>query len=154
MDPNLFYFNMERAGEVLIALIFLSLIIERALSLLFESRPFIDLTEDGKVLIEMKRIDKEKDSELYSKYMKREKRKGLKELISFVISVTACWLLHFDAITIAFSSADSTTVLGYIVTGAVVAGGSKGMMKIFKEWLAISSLAEKQRQAIVNPKKP
>jgi len=153
MDPNLFEFSLEKAGLVLMALVFLSLIVERALALLFESRPFIDLTEDGSVLVKMKGIDKEKEPELYSQIIKRKKLKGLKELISLLVSVTACWLIHFDAIAIVFEHIAKTSVPGYILTGAVVAGGSKGMMKLFRDWLKISSLAEQQRQSIVNPKK-
>ena len=152
METDLFQFSLEKAGVVLAALVFLSLIVERALALLFESRPFIDLTEDGKVLVEMKGIDRETQPDLYARYIHRKKRKGLKELISFVVSVTVCWLIHFDAVSIVFTHIGSTTIPGYILSGAVVAGGSKGMMKLFRDWLQISSLAEKQRQGIVNPK--
>lgn len=154
MDPNLFEFDLEKAGIILLALIFLSLIIERALALLFESRPFIDLTEDGNVLVKMKGIDKEKEPELYARYINRRKRKGLKEMVSLVVSVTVCWLIHFDAISIVFEHIGKTTIPGYILTGAVVAGGSKGIMKLFRDWLKISSLAEQQRQSIINPKEP
>lgn len=38
MDPNLFHLDWERTFEVLAAVVVLSLITERALSILFESR--------------------------------------------------------------------------------------------------------------------
>ena len=152
MDPEMFQFNLEKAGLIFVALFFLSLIVERALALIFESWPFIEFTEDGRVLVEMKGIDQESEPDLYQKYVRRKKKKGLRELISFVVSVIICWLLHFDAVSLVFTHIGTTTIPGYILSGAVVAGGSKGMMKLFKDWLQISSLAEKRRQAILNPK--
>ena len=55
MDPNLFHVNFARLLEVLAMLVVLSMILERALSILFESRFFIELTESGAVLKEMKK---------------------------------------------------------------------------------------------------
>ncbi len=42
-DPNLFRLDWERTIEVLAAIVLLSMLLERALSLVFESRLYIDL---------------------------------------------------------------------------------------------------------------
>ena len=148
MDPNLFHLNYERLAEVLIAIVFLSLILERALAILFESRLFIERTEDGKVVADMQGLDSKKDPEEYEKILKRKKKKGIKELITFIIAVGFCAIAKFDAITIAFVSNETTggdAYLGYVFTGAIIAGGSKGAIKMFKDWLGFMSSAERQR---------
>ena len=71
MDPNLFHIDYERLFEVLLTVVVLSMIGERTLSLLFESRPFIRRTENAH---------------------------GLRELISFIASVAVCIYWQFDAI--------------------------------------------------------
>jgi hypothetical protein len=141
MDPNLFHLDMERAGEVLIAIVLLSFFIERALAVLFESRPFIDRTEEGKFVVKMENI--QPGDKNHDKILKQKKKKGLKESISFIVSVAVCWALHF-------ASGDETTVLGYIVTGAIVAGGSKASIKLFKDWMGFRSSAETQLQEARN----
>ena len=40
VDPNLFFLDFERVSEVMLTIIVLALLIERALALLFESRLF------------------------------------------------------------------------------------------------------------------
>lgn len=42
IDPNLFHMDWERTFEVLIVIILLAFIVERALAIIFESRFFID----------------------------------------------------------------------------------------------------------------
>ena len=148
MDPNLFHLDMERAGEVLIAIVLLSFFIERALAVLFESRPFIDRTEEGKIVVKMENI--QPGDKNHDRILKQKKKKGLKESISFIVSVVVCWALHFDALTITFASGDETTVLGYIVTGAIVAGGSKASIKLFKDWMGFRSSAEDQLRDLRN----
>lgn len=128
MDPNLFYLNYERTFEVLTTIVILSMIVERFLALIFESRPFIDFMA------------------------KNEKRNGLKELISFVLSVVLCFVWKFDAVTIIMVSNDKMTVYGMILTGGIVAGGTKGSIKLFKDWLGLMSSAEKERKEIKDAK--
>jgi hypothetical protein len=98
MDPNLFHIDYERLFEVLVTIVVLSMIVERTLSLLFESRPFIKRTENVH---------------------------GLKEVISFVVSAFVCIFWKFDAITIIVVSSDKMTIPGMILTGGIIAGGSK-----------------------------
>lgn len=119
MDPNLFHIDYERLFEVLVTIVVLSMIIERALSLLFEARPFIKRTQNVH---------------------------GVKELISFIVSVTVCIVWKFDAITILIVSSDKMTVPGMIITGGVIAGGSKGSIKLFKDVLGFMSSAEKEKK--------
>jgi hypothetical protein len=114
MDPTMFYLDWERLGEVLIAVIVFSFFLERALALLFESRFFIS------------RFDK----------------KSLKELIAFIVCTLVCIFWKFDALSFVFPR-ESTTLIGYIITGAIIAGGSKASIKLFKDVMGIQSLASK-----------
>ncbi len=125
MDPNLFHIDYERLFEVLLTIVVLSMIVERTLSLLFESRPFIKRTEN---------------------------RHGLRELISFVVSVAVCIYWQFDAVTIIIVSSDVMTIPGMVITGGIVAGGSKGSIKLFKDVLGFMSSAERERQALKEAK--
>ena len=72
------------------------------------------------------------------------------ESLSFVVAVAVCWIIQFDALTISFVSSDTMSEFGYIFTGAIVAGGSKGSIKLFQDWIGFMSNAEEQRQALKN----
>ncbi len=118
MDPNLFHLDWERVGEVLVAIVILAFLLERALAVLFESRFFI----------------------------KRWKEKSLKELIAFVVAVLACWYWDFDAVSMIFLK-EKVTILGMIVTGGIVAGGSKGSIKLFRGVMGFKSTAQSLKEA-------
>lgn len=118
MDPNLYYLDWERVAEVLAGIVLMAFVLERALALPFETHYFIN----------------------------RAQGKNLKELIAFVIAVLVCWYWDLDAISIIFPK-ERTTFLGIVVTGAVVAGGSKGAIKLFKNTMGFMSEAEQDRQA-------
>jgi len=122
MDPNLFHLDWERVAEVLAGIVILAFVLERGLALLFETRFFID----------------------------RAQGKNLKELIAFVLSVIVCWYWDFDAISMIFLK-EKTTLIGIVVTGGVIAGGSKGAIRLFKDIMGFMSEAEKERQ---NKRKP
>ena len=113
MDPNLFHLDWERVGEVLVAIVILAFLLERALAVLFESRFFI----------------------------KRWKEKSLKEFIAFVVAVLACWYWDFDAVSMIFLK-EKVTILGMVITGGVVAGGSKGSIKLFRDVMKFKSTAQ------------
>jgi uncharacterized membrane protein len=121
MDPNLFHIDYERLVEVLTTIVILSFFIERALSVVFESRWFIGM------------------------YEANPKRKGLKELIALAVSVAVCVFWQFDAISILIVAHETMRIPGYILTGAIVAGGSKASIKFFKDVLGFMSNAEKER---------
>jgi len=120
MDPNLFHLDWERLIEVLMAIVVLAFFVERALSLLFESRYFIN----------------------------RFQGKSLKEVLAFAVSAAVCWYWDFDALSMILLKSQ-VTIYGTIITGAVVAGGSKASVKLFRDILQFKSTAEAQRQADV-----
>jgi hypothetical protein len=121
MDPNLFFLDYERLFEVLSTIVVFSFFVERALSVVFESRWFIKAYED------------------------KPKRKGLKELIALAVSIALCAFWEFDALSIIVVSKSTMQIPGYILTGAVIAGGSKGSVKLFKDVMGFMSNAEKER---------
>ena len=122
MDPNLFYLDYERLFEVLVVIVAFSFFIERALAVIFESQWFINI------------------------YEANEKRKGLKELIALIVSIAVCVFWKFDALSILVVSHSQMQIAGYILTGAIIAGGSKASIKFFKDTMGFMSSAEKERQ--------
>ena len=119
MDPNLFHLDYERTFEVFLAIIFLSLVVERFLAPIVESRPF------------KARFDK----------------KGVKELLALIVGALICIFWDFDAVSIVVVK-EKTTIWGEIITGGVIAGGSKGSIRIFKDWLGIMSKVEREEQEL------
>jgi hypothetical protein len=105
MDPLLFNIDGETTAEVLGTIVLMALFIERALSLIFEWRPLV-LYFDGK---------------------------GAKEPIAIIVSVAVAWAYKFDALAILFKE-EKGTFWGYLLTGAIIAGGSKGAIKLFRDW--------------------
>ncbi|MEZ5083629.1 MAG: hypothetical protein R2750_09285 [Bacteroidales bacterium] len=149
MDPNLFYIDFERLMEVLITIVVLSFFVERALSILFESRPFIARTESSDTLKKMAVSAGEP-----SENIKPQKKKGgIKELISFIVSVIICFVWQFDAISITLQTKNEMTWYGMIITGAIIAGGSKASIKLFKDVLGFRSTAEGAREEALKPTK-
>jgi len=125
MDPNLFHLDWERTFEALIGIVIFSFVIERALAVLFESRWFIRNFQENENI----------------------RNKSIKELIALAVSIAICIAWKFDAISIIFLRAN-ITVAGSIITGAVVAGGSKASVKLFKEMMGFMSDAEAARKGI------
>lgn len=117
MDPLLFAVNDEVVFEVLAMLILLSLILERGLSMLFEWRIFIE----------------------------KASKRGMKEPIAFIAALIVIVSYKFDALAILFSE-ESTSYIGYIVTAGVIAGGSKGSIKLFRDWLGWKSNAQLEQE--------
>lgn len=143
IDPNLFRVDFPQMTEVIIMIVILSFLVERALSVIFESRIFIEKTEDGEIIESMR---KKSDLPIDDTMRKRKKKRGLKEFIAFIVSVAICFIWNFDALSIIMKS-DTMSYFGYIITGGVIAGGSKGSIVIFKQWLGIMSSAEEARIA-------
>ena len=112
MDPALFRIDWEVLAEVLATIIVLSFFVERALSIVFEHRLFI------------KSLDE----------------KGLKEPIALVASFMVVRIWNFDALSIVLNS-DKTSWLGYLITAAVISGGSKASIKLFHDVLKTRSTA-------------
>jgi hypothetical protein len=123
MDPNLYHLDWERLVEVLTALIIISILVERALSIVFEHR-------------------------LYVKYFDQ---KGFKEVITFIVGLIVCIVWNFDAVSMILVS-DQTKVAGEIITAAIIAGGSKGSVKLFKDILDIKSSASRDAENLKKTK--
>ena len=123
VDPNMFSVNWELLVEVLAMIVILAFIVERALALLFESEVFIKWQE--------KRKKKEQGS--------------LKPLIAFLVAAIGCLLWKFDAISIILAN-EKSSVVGAIVTGAVIAGGSKASIKLFRDVLDFKSSEYRRKE--------
>jgi hypothetical protein len=122
-DPNLFALNWELVTEALLAVVLLAFVIERGLAPLFESRWFVKLDE-----------------------LREKEGKGtFKPLIAFMVAAAGCVLWQFDALSIILTR-DTWTVMGAALTGAVVAGGSKASLKLFRDVLEIKSSAVSERE--------
>ncbi len=115
MDPNLFRLDWEQVGEVLATIVVLAFIVERALALLFEYRPFAA----------------------------RYASSGLKEPIAFLASLFVCWHWKLDALSVILHG-EKVGFLGEILTAAVIAGGSKASLKLFRDVLKIESEQAKE----------
>lgn len=115
MDPLLFGMNSDVVGEVIGTIVVLSLFIERALAWVFGWRRVAE-TINGK---------------------------GFRAPIAAGVSIATVWLYGFDAMAIIFQEEQSTWV-GYLITGSIIAGGSKGSMKLFQDLLGWKSDATKE----------
>ena len=116
MDPNLFAIDWERLMEVLVSIVILSFFVERALALLFESKFYIEKAQG----------------------------KSLKEIIAFILGAAVCWYWEIDAFSIVFQK-EKVTIFGMVLTGAIVAGGSKASIKLFRDALEFRSSSEEKR---------
>lgn len=116
MDPNLFHLDWNRLLEVLATIVVLAFILERALSPLFESRFFIN---------------------------SKLKDKSLKETLGFIVCAAVCVGWEFDAISMILLRS-RVSVIGAIITGAVIAGGSKASIKLFRDVLGFKSTAQRE----------
>lgn len=116
MDPNLFAVDWERAFEVFVAIVLASFLMERALSVIFENRLFIQKAKD----------------------------KGLKEFIALALGIFIAVYWDFDAVSVILVK-NSNSLPGKIITGAVIAGGSKASIKLFRDVMGLRSLAEDAR---------
>jgi hypothetical protein len=114
MDPNLFHIDWERTFEALFLIIILAFFIERALALVFEMRWFL-----------------------------KKAPGGLKAIIAVIVSVAICFYLKFDALSTIILT-EKTCVPGYIITGAIIAGGSKASIKLFHDIFDVKSSAYRE----------
>lgn len=120
MDPSQFRIDWEVLTEVLIAIIVLAFFIERALSIVFEHRLFVEKLGQS----------------------------GLKEPIAFLVSLAIVWYWNFDALGIVFH-ADVATWWGYLITAAIVTGGCKAWIRLFHNLLQVKSKAVRAAEAKV-----
>jgi hypothetical protein len=114
MDPLVFGIKGEVVAEVLGTIVLLSLFVERALAPIFEWRIVLDTIKD----------------------------KGIKEPVAFGVSFLVIYFYKFDAMAILFSQ-ESNSWIGYAITAGIVAGGSKGSIALFRDYLGWKSTAQK-----------
>lgn len=112
MDPNLFRIDWPQLLEVLAALVVLSFVVERVLALIFEHRLYVKILDE----------------------------KGLKEPIAFVVALVVCVNWDFDVVSVLLT-AESTSLIGQIITAGVIAGGSKASVKLFHDVMNVRSAA-------------
>ena len=142
MDSFVFEFAIDYnlLFEVLVVIVILSFFIERSLSVIFESSFFIKWYDPEGLPVD-EPVAENQQSKTPSK-----KKKGIKEFISIAVSIGAAAFWKFDAITILLKSHNEGQNFGYIITGMVIAGGSKASIKLFKDTMGFMSSAEKYRQ--------
>ena len=122
-DPAMFALPWDIILDALAALVILSIVVERALAVVFESKAFIDWSmADGK-------------------------REDLKPLIAAAVCIGVCWIWSFDLFAIILSAREPS-IVGSLLTGIVVAGGSKGSIKLFRDILNWQSSAAKEARSV------
>ena len=108
--------NMDHLFDGLVAVIVLSFFVERALAIVFEHRLWAT----------------------------RMAGKGFKTPIAFFVAWGVCIHWNFDAISIVLPGAQPR--VGYLLTAAIIAGGSKASIKLFHDVIGAMSDAEKKRK--------
>lgn len=119
MDPNFIHLDWERSFDAIMLVALVAIIIERALSVIFQSR-------------------------IYIEYIHKD---GLKEVIAVAVSIAVCVYWQLDAVGMIILT-ETTTIPGYIVTGALVAGGSKGSVRLFQDFFNLQSTAFRMRHTL------
>src|SRR5262245_46636282 len=99
MDPNLFHVDLERLGEVLVAVIVLSFFVERALAIVFEHRLWVQ----------------------------RFPNSGLKEPIAFLVALGICRFWDFDAVSTTIL-AERTNFFGQALTAFALPSTAVSML--------------------------
>ena len=117
MSPQ-FAISGERLFNVLTVIVVASFLIERALALVFENKWLVD----------------------------RLSNRGLKEPIAFAVSFVVCRHWDFDALSVLFGK-PSSQLWGHILTGAIIASGSKASLALFHNVIGAMSSAEAERRA-------
>lgn len=120
MDPIQFRIDWDVLFELMITIIVLSFFVERALSIVTESKLFVH-----------SRLDEN----------------GSKEILSFAVSLFVVKFVGFDALAVLFKL-DSVRWPGFLITAAIIAGGSKASIKLFQDLLDVKSSARRQKDEI------
>lgn len=145
MDPNLFHLDWERTLEALTAIVVLAFLLERAAALLFESRFWVYYFEE-------RRVSPPGGPQKQTSFTPGAALPGftilpLKEILVFVVALLICSSWGFDSISLIILS-ERPRLLGYVLTAAVIAGGSKASIKLFHDVMGIRSSAEAERDKI------
>lgn len=119
MEPETTLMDWNRLFEVLVTLIVLAFFVERALSLLFEWRHFVS----------------------------RFAAAGLKEPLAFVLALLVTWQWKFDALGVVMDD-PAPSFIGQLITAAVIAGGSKASIKLFKDIAGVGNTVAAAREEL------
>ena len=122
MDPNLFRIDWEQMSEVLICIVVLAFIVERALALIFESKIYIKVFGDWSV----------------------------KEFVTLGVCWVITFMWNFDALSVIMHG-DKPTFIGRLLTAGVIAGGSKAALKLFRDVMGVENeqaRIDRQRRAL------
>lgn len=104
-------FNGDDMFKILWFITALAFMIERALAVVFEHRWWLKIREKFHL-------------------------KGIKEVIAVLVAYGVCSWAQFDALAIMFGKNDSTTVT-LLLTAMIIAGGSKGSVRLMQGYLDI-----------------
>lgn len=118
VDSNAFAVPWAVMFEALALVIVLAFILERCLALVFESKLFLRFSQNQK-------------AEPVSKG-------DYKAMIAFVLGVLTCLLYQIDIVA-ALMSHSHPSVFGAMITGGLVAGGSKASIKLFRDIMGVYS---------------
>jgi hypothetical protein len=111
MEPEIASLDWNAILGALVAIVILAFFIERALALLFEWRHFHN----------------------------RLGTTGVKEPLAFCVALLVTWQWQFDALS-QVMGADQVTFLGEVITAAVIGGGSKASIKLFRDVAGVRNL--------------
>jgi hypothetical protein len=144
LTPDLFHIDYGRLLETLVSIVVFSFFVERVLAVVFESSIFIDWSEAQPAKrVKIKGTSGEtKEIEVPAK----PKKKGIREMITIIVSICFCLLIKFDAITIILQSSNKMSIWGMAFTGFIIAGGSKASIALFQNLMGVMSTAEKMRK--------
>lgn len=82
-------------------------------------------------------------------YINRAQGRSFKELIAFILGALVCWYWKFDTFSILMAH-EHDTLADAILAGAIIAGGSKASIKLFRDMFQFRSTAEQQRLKVSN----
>lgn len=125
IDPMFFTVNWELVLEAVGTVVLISFIVERSLAVFFESRWY---------------IEKSKSS---SSPMRK-----IKEPTAYLISLLVCLAFGFNMMAVVFPNSEGfpAEAMGFLLTAGVIAGGSKGSIRLFRDLLGFQSNAYKEKR--------
>lgn len=116
IDPNQFALDWALLFEMLALIIVLAFVVERALAIVFESKHFVH----------------------YSLERKKQDKGDFKAFIAFGFSALLTMLFQIDLVAVLMSH-EHVSLFGELTTAAVIAGGSKASIRLFKDILKVKS---------------
>ncbi|RKQ50630.1 hypothetical protein BXY85_1646 [Roseivirga pacifica] len=148
MDLLEFAVDFSVLFDVLVLIVVLSLLVERALSVIFESSFFIawydpEFSQEDQ---RNKGDNTPSDDRITPPSKPKKKKKGAKEIVAIIVSIILVWNIDFDAIAVLMKDESLSPELGYFITGLIIAGGSKGSIKLFNDVLDFRSDVERRRK--------